>query len=94
MTAASITFGCDEQQRLELGRRDLVALVLDELLDPVDDREVAALVVDRDVAGVEEAVGVERLGGRLGLVEVAEHDVRALDPQLAGLRHAVLRRPR
>ena len=72
-----------QQQRLQLGRRHLVALVLDQLLDPVDDVEDAVLVDGRDVAGVQVAVGVERRGGRLGVVEVAGHDVRALAPQLA-----------
>ena len=41
-----------EQQRLQLGGRDLEALVLDELLQAVDDEEVAVVVDVADVAGV------------------------------------------
>ena len=45
ITAASATSGRGEQHGLQLGRRHLVALVLDQLLDPVDD-EPPAVVVD------------------------------------------------
>ena len=38
-----------------------------------------------DVAGVEPAVGVERLGGRLGEVVVAAHDAAAAQQDLAVL---------
>ena len=50
-----------EEHRLELGRRDLEALVLDQLLDPVDDRHVTVLVDVADVAGVQPAVLVDRV---------------------------------
>ena len=74
-----------EQERLQLGRGDLVALVLDQLLEPVDDGEQAVLVGEADVAGVQPALGVDRLRGRLGLVEVALHDLRPAQADLAAL---------
>ena len=54
-------------------------------LVPVDDEEVA-VVVDgvADIAGVEPAVA-DRLRGRLRILEVAGHDVRALEHDLAVL---------
>ena len=84
MTAASATAGW-AAGRLQLGRGDLVALVLDQLLQPVDDREVAVVVGIRRVAGVQPALGVDRCGGRLGLVEIALHHLRAAHPELARL---------
>jgi DNA-binding CsgD family transcriptional regulator len=53
------------QDGLQRGRRHLAALVLDELLDPVDDREPALAVGDDHVPGVQPAAGVD--GGRRGL---------------------------
>ena len=41
-----------EQDRLQLGRGDLMPLVLDQLLEPVDDGEVALRVGAADVARV------------------------------------------
>ena len=48
----------------------------------IDEEAVVELA---DVAGVEPAVRVDRLGGRLGLVVVALHDVRAARQDLAVL---------
>ena len=58
----------------QLGRR-----VADELLQH-----------DADVAAAEPAVLGERLGGRVGEVVVAVHDVRALDLDLVALTQADL----
>src|SRR5204863_375050 len=66
-----------------LGRRDLEALVLDQLLETVDDLEVAVGVGGRDVAGVEPALGVHGRSRRVGIVQVAAHHLRATDPKLA-----------
>ena len=89
-TAASATAGCCDEHRLELGRRHLVALVLDELLDAVDEHDVAVVVGAADVAGVQPAVGVDRGGGRLRVVEVAAHDLRPAHADLALLARAEL----
>src|SRR5256886_13458392 len=61
------------QQRLELGRRDLEPLVLDQLLQPIDDREVPVPVDAPDISRVQPPGGVER--GRRGLrvVQVSRH---------------------
>src|SRR3954447_12820136 len=69
-----------EQQRLELGRRDLEALDLDELLEAVDEVEPPVLVRVADVAGVQPAVRVEGVGRRLLVAEVAAHPVRPAAP--------------
>ena len=79
-----------DEHRLELGRRHLVALVLDELLDAVDEHDVAVLVGAADVAGVQPAVVVDGGGGRLGVVEVAAHDLRPAHAHLALLAGAEL----
>jgi hypothetical protein len=72
-----------EQQRLQLGGRDLQRVDLDELLDPVDDEDIAVLVDAPEVARVQPAVGVEDLGGRLGRGEVSGQDDR-FDPPRGG----------
>src|SRR5437667_188476 len=72
-------------------RRPLVALVLDQLLEAVDDREVAVRVDMPDVARVQPPVGVDRLGGRLRIAEVAAHDLRAAEADLAILPGVELR---
>jgi hypothetical protein len=50
------------EQRLQLGRGDLVPADLDELLEPVDDDHVAVAVDQAQVAGGQPAVGVDRHG--------------------------------
>ncbi len=72
-----------QQERLELCRRDLKTLVLDELLEPVDDVEVAVVVDVADVAGVEPALVVDAVGGRVRVVEVSLHHLWSTDPHLA-----------
>src|SRR5438034_8538299 len=69
------------QQRLELGRRDLEPLVLDQLLQPIDDREVPVPVDAPDISRVQPPGGVER--GRRGLrvVQVSRHYLRAADQE-------------
>ena len=64
-------------RRLDVRRRHVLAGGADDqLLDAVDDPQVAVVVEDADVAGVHPAVGVERLGRRVGAVAVAAHDDR------------------
>ena len=55
----------------------------DQLLLAVDDPQVAVVVECADVAGGQPAVGVDRLGGALGLVAVAGHHDLAADQHLA-----------
>src|SRR5947207_9216694 len=75
-------------RELDLERRHLVAAAVDELLLAAADLDYAGLALAREVAGGEPAVA-DRRGPRL--VEVAAHEVRARDVQLAelALRHGV-----
>lgn len=56
-----------EQQGFEFCGGDLVALVFDEFLDPVDDGQPAVGVDAADVAGVHPPVGVDHVGGGVEL---------------------------
>src|SRR6266436_8420551 len=70
------------EERFELGGGDLEALVLDELLGPVHDEEIAVRVHVSHVTGVVPALTVET-GRRLpGLIEIALHDLRTADQEL------------
>lgn len=76
-----------EEERLELSRRNLAALDLDQLLHPIDDVEKTAGSVRlhvRDVTRLEppRAVGVhhDRLAGRLGLLPVSSQKRGPRDP--------------
>jgi hypothetical protein len=53
---AAVTLGVREQDVLDVARVDVEAVADDEVLDAVDDVEVAVLVEVADVAGVEPAV--------------------------------------
>src|SRR5690606_25991461 len=77
--------GVGQQQRLQFGGGHLEALVLDQLLDPVDDEQPAGLVHMSDVPGVQPAVLVDHGGGGVGPAEVALHHLGAPDEDLAGL---------
>ena len=72
----------------DLARIHVVAAADDQLLLAIDDEEVAVLVDSRHVAGVEPAVGVDRLRGRVGPVPVALHHVVAADRDLTDLVRA------
>src|SRR5436305_11941858 len=57
--------GMGDQDGLKLGGSDLIALILDHLLDPADDREPALFVHDRDVSATQPAVLIDhRVGPR------------------------------
>src|SRR6185437_4557384 len=77
--------GVGQQEGLDLGGRDLVALVLDQLLDPVGHVEPAVLAGRDDVAGVHPSVSVDRGRGRLRVTEVPAHRAGRTNQQLAGL---------
>jgi len=59
-----------DEERLELGRRHLEPLVLDDLLEPVDDEDLVVVVDIADVAGVQPAVLVDGVLCRLKVVQV------------------------
>ena len=61
---ASFTGGQARSCDLELGGRDVGAAGLDHLGAAAGEVDVAGVVDEPGVAGVEEAVGVEALGGR------------------------------
>jgi hypothetical protein len=66
-------------------RRDLEALVLDQLLDAIGDVKVAIGVLVADVAGLEVSIVCERISSALGVVVVSLEDIRTLDPKLTDL---------
>ena len=72
------------ERGLDLDAVHVLAAADDHVLGPVDDVDEALVVEPGHVAGVEPAVGEAGRGLRR-LVEVALHDVRALDPELADL---------
>src|SRR5690606_12719291 len=79
-----VDVGVDHQRLLDGARIDVEAGGDDEVLYAVDEKDVAVLVDVADVAGAQPAVH-EGVGGRLLVVVVAEHDLRALDLQFAAL---------
>ena len=83
-----------EQRRLDLAGAHLVAGGLDEVgrLAP-HDAELAGRGQRGDVAGVEEAVGVDGLGGGVGPVQVAGEDGGAADDHLAEQLRVPRQRP-
>ncbi len=74
-----------QQQRLELGRRHLEAFHLDQLLQPIDDREITVGVDHADITRAQPAVRVERACSCFRVVEVALHYLRTPHPHLAAL---------
>ena len=75
---------------LDVGGREVLAAGRDDdVLLAAGDRQVAVVVELAEVAGVQPAVAVERLGGGLGVLPVAREDVRAAHQDLAvlGDRH-------
>src|SRR5690606_31859071 len=70
---------------LDLVRVYVEARDQDHVLLAVDDVEEALLVHLGHVAGVQPASRIDDLGGLLGAVPVAGHDLRAADTQLADL---------
>src|SRR5215210_4427149 len=69
---------------LDLGGIDVEAAGDVHVLEPVGDGQVAFGVERADVAGVQPAVGVDRLRGGFIVVEVAEHHVVATKQELPG----------
>ena len=92
-TAASTTDVVLVEHALDLGAGDVLTAGHDHVLEPVDDVEVAVVVLHADVAGVEPAAG-ERRARRVGIAPVALEHLRAAQHDLAaftrGHRRAVL----
>jgi hypothetical protein len=59
-----------DEEGLELRRRHLEALVLDDLLEPVDDEDLVVIVHEADVSGVQPAFLVDGVLRRLWVVQV------------------------
>ncbi len=87
MTADSVTPVEARECLLDLGGGvDVEAAGDVHVLEAVGDLEVAAGIDGPDVAGVQPAVGVDRLGGRLGgVIEVSDHHHLAAREDLAGV---------
>src|SRR5215468_6122511 len=77
-----------QQHGLELGRRHLVSLVLDQFLDPVGHVEPPGVVDGDDVARVNPSVGVDRGPGCPRIAEIPAHRARRADQELARLAGA------
>ena len=75
-TATSAIFGVRVEDVLDLLGRDVLALADDDVLEPAGDDQVAVGVETAEVAGVEEAVGVEGVGVERR-VDVAHEQLRA-----------------
>ena len=71
-----------QQHALHFPRRDILAPADDHVLDPIADFGVAIWVDHRRVATVEPAV-TDRIGGGLGIVEIAGHHHVAANYDLA-----------
>lgn len=72
-------------------RRDvLTSSSGDEVFLAVYDAQEAVSIKGADIARVEPTVGVERLGGGLGIVDIADEDARATRQNLTILRDAVI----
>jgi hypothetical protein len=77
--------GMLEELALDLGRIDVESAHDEHVLDAVRDLQIALLVHDPDVAGVEPALGIDRPRGLLRILEIAPHHVVSAHPDLAGL---------
>ena len=84
--------GMAQQNSFQLRRRDLVTLVFDQLLDPVDDEEVALLVDEGESPVCSQPSALDGARGLGGPAEVAEHHLGAADEKLAGQAGAEVRR--
>src|SRR5258708_40096650 len=73
--------GMSVQHRLDFRRVDIEPKADDELLRAPDDEEVAVLEA-REVAGVDPSFRIDRVGGFLGGLVIALHDVWPARPQL------------
>jgi len=75
--------GMFEEDILDLNRKQILATADDHVLHSAGDRYIAPSVHGAEVSGVQPPVAVDRLGGRLGIVVIADHDAIALRTNLA-----------
>src|SRR5207249_3748771 len=68
---------------LDFGRVHIESAANDHLLDAPDDREVALRAELTDVAGVQPAFGIDRRARLRRVAEIALHDIRAPEANLA-----------
>ncbi len=61
------------EKLLDLAGVDVLSAADDHVLDPPHDIAVALLVDDTDIAGMHPALGVDRFGGPLRIVPIAQH---------------------
>src|SRR5439155_10432317 len=73
------------RQILDLRRVDVVAAADDQILLTADDLQIAVQVEAAEIAAHEPARAIERLFGRLLVVEIAEGQARAAAADLADL---------
>lgn len=66
--------GVRREHALDLGGVHVVAAGDDHVFAAINHKDVTGLGHGRDVAGVQPAIGLDRLGRRLGIAVVAEHD--------------------
>ena len=87
-------FGQGVDEGFDVVRADVLAIGEDDdvLLQTAFYIEIAVLVQMAFVAGMEPAVGINLPGGCFGVFVIAEHDIFALDKDLAGRGDAGLKR--
>ena len=84
ITACIGNAGTCSQHFFDVARIDVEARRDDQVFLAIDDAKEPVRIPRRQVARVEPAVA-DRAGRRLGIVRVAEHDLRSLDDHLADL---------
>ena len=89
MTAASAIARVREQHVLDLCRIHVEAARNVVVRDAIGDTQVAGVVEPADIGGVEPTVGIDGLGGRCGIVEVARHHVVPAHDDLTRLSRTV-----
>src|SRR5712691_4853510 len=77
--------GMAHREVLDPGRVDVVAAADDQILFAADDFEATLIIEPSEIARHEPAAAVERILGRLLVVEIAEHQAGAAPADLADL---------
>ncbi|MNL32937.1 hypothetical protein D3C87_1548210 [compost metagenome] len=75
--------GVGIQRRLDLAGVDIEAGANDEVLDAAHDKERPVRVFAQEISRAQPAILIERLGGLLGRLVIALHDIGPLHQQLA-----------